>query len=212
MPPIAFFWKRSCVLLIAASAAGCGHVPLTSLPKLSRIDFKTTDLADLRSGVSLPAEIRPLPDGVVMTITVNARDGGRHERSATLQEVRDPAELATLPVVATPGRRFAVYRLKPADAALLSAFRQERILMPDGKHNPGTLSIKVHKVCRTSELGAKPIPMTSYLKTSETQDYVMLTRDLDLREVLKETDPKAELADLIPPCAPPELSAPRPGS
>jgi len=197
-------------ILVAALVAGCGHVPLTSLPKLSRIDFKTTNLADLRAGVSLPAEIRPLADGVRMTVTVNPRDGGRHERSMALEEVRDPAELAALPVVVTPGRRFTVYRLRLVDAANLTAFRAERILTPDGKNHPGTLSVRVDKVCRTAEFGDKPIPVTSYLKTSETRDYVMLTRDLDLRDAVKETDAKAELTDLIPPCAaPPGISAAR---
>ena len=59
----------ACLLLLAGLLAGCGHVPLTSLPKLAKIDVKTTDLAQLRAGINLPADIRPLPGGVTMTIT-----------------------------------------------------------------------------------------------------------------------------------------------
>lgn len=46
------------LLALAAIAGGCGHVPLASLPKLSKIDIRTTDLAELRAGISLPADIR----------------------------------------------------------------------------------------------------------------------------------------------------------
>ena len=34
-------------LLLASLAAGCGHVPLASLPKLSKIDIRTTELSQL---------------------------------------------------------------------------------------------------------------------------------------------------------------------
>ncbi len=188
-------------ILIAASLAGaCGHVPLSSLPKLSRIDIRTTKLAELRAGISLPADIRPLPGGVTMTITVEPREGGRHERKAVLEEVRDATELAAFPVLAAPGRHFTLFRLSPADAARLGAFREERITGPGQSGNRGSLSLGADKACRLGDLSGKPIPMTSYLKTSETDGYVQVTRDLDLREAVRAVDAKIELATAIPPC------------
>lgn len=188
------------IILAAGLGAGCSHVPLTSLPALSKIDLKTTRLADLRAGVSLPAEIRTLPGGVTMTVTVKPKQGGRHERSYTLEQVTDPAELAALPTVARPGRRLSVFRLSAIDAASFTAFREEHMLNPDGSGNPGSLALNAQKACRTSDLSNQPIPMAAYLKTSETREYVQLTNDIDLRDALKAAGNKAEPASLIPPC------------
>lgn len=107
-------------LLLASLVAGCGHVPLASLPKLSKVDIRTTELSQLRAGISLPADVRPLPGGVTMTIVAMAKDGGRHERKAVLEEVRDAAELASLPVLVTPGRRFTLFKLDTRKNRLIS--------------------------------------------------------------------------------------------
>ncbi|CAN7380091.1 hypothetical protein LJR090_002952 [Bosea sp. LjRoot90] len=187
-------------LLLGCLLAGCGHVPLTSLPKLAKIDIRTTDLAQLRAGISLPADIRPLPGGVTMTIVALPKDGGRHERKVVLEEVRDAAELAKLPTLAAPGRRFTLFRLGAADAARLSAFREEMFAGPQNSGNRGSLALGTDKACRLGELSGKPITMTGYLRTSETQDYVLLMRDFDLKEAVREIDPKVDLATAIPPC------------
>ena len=189
-------------LLLAGLLAGCGHVPLTSLPKLAKIDVRTTDLVQLRAGISLPADIRPLPGGVTMTITALPKDGGRHERKAVLEEVRDAAELASLPVLAAPGRRFTLFRLSTADVARLGAFREEMFAGPQQSGNRGSLSLGADKACRLGDLSAEPVTMTGYLRTSETQDYVLLMRDFDLTEAVRAIDPKVDLATAIPPCDP----------
>ena len=189
-------------LLLAGLLAGCGHVPLTSLPKLAKIDVRTTDLAQLRAGISLPADIRPLPGGVTMTITALPKDGGRHERKAVLEEVRDAAELASLPVLAAPGRRFTLFRLSAADVARLGAFREEMFAGPQQSGNRGSLSLGADKACRLGYLSPEPVTMTGYLRTSETQDYVLLMRDFDLTEAVRAIDPKVDLATAIPPCDP----------
>lgn len=187
-------------LLLCCLLGGCGHVPLTSLPKLSKIDIKTTDLAQLRAGISLPADIRPLPGGVTMTLVALPKDGGRHERKVVLEEVRDAVELAKLPTVTSPGRRFTLFRLSRADTARLAAFREEMFAGPQNSGNRGSLALAADKACRLGELSGKPIAMSGYLKTSETQDYVLLMRDFDLREAVREIDPKVDLANAIPPC------------
>lgn len=186
--------------LLASLLAGCGHVPLTSLPKLSKVDIRTTRLTELRAGISLPADIRPLPGGITMTIVALPKDGGRHERKVVLEEVREAGELAKLPVVAAPGRRFTVFRLSDGDAARISAFREEMFVGPHNSSNRGSLALMAEKACRIGDLSGKTIPMTSYLKTSETEEYVLLTRDIDLRDAVREADPKLDLATAIPPC------------
>src|SRR5262245_22694411 len=125
-------------VLLCGVLAGCGHVPLASLPKLSKIDIRTTDLTELRAGISLPADIRTLPGGVTMTLVALPKDGGRHERKVVLEEVRDAAELAKLPTMAAPGRRFTLFRLSRADAGRLGAFREEMFAGPQNSGNRGS--------------------------------------------------------------------------
>lgn len=197
-------------LVVASLLGACGHVPLTSLPKLAKVDVRTTDLTQLRAGISLPADIRPLPGGVTMTIVALPKDGGRHERKVVLEEVRDAAELASLPVPAAPGRHFTLFRLSAEDAARLAAFREEMFAGPQNSGNRGSLGLGADKACRLGEPSAKPVTMTGYLRTSETQDYVPVIRDFDLTQVVRAIDPKVDLATAIPPCeGTGSLSAPR---
>jgi len=187
-------------LLLAGLAGACGHVPLASLPKLSKIDIRTTDLSQLRAGISLPADLRPLPGGVTMTIVASTRDGGRHERKAVLEEVRDAVELAKLPVLVSPGRRFTLFKLGASDIARLGTFREEMFAGSQNDGNRGSLSLGADKACRLAELSGRPITMTGYLRTSETQDYVLMLSDFDLVAAVRAIDPKVDLATAIPPC------------
>lgn len=187
-------------LLIAGLSAGCGHVPLTSLPKLAKIDVRSTDLSQLRAGISLPAGIRPLPGGITLTIIALPKAGGRHERKVVLEEVHDAAELASVPTLVAPGRLFTLFKLNSGDVAQLGAFREEMFAGPRNEGNRGSLSLGADKACQTGELSGKPITMTGYLRTSETRDYVLLMKDFDLSEAARAIDPKIDLATAIPPC------------
>jgi hypothetical protein len=51
-------------------------------------------------------------------------------------------------------------------------------------------------VCRTGELPKRPVCFITYLRTQETDGWVPLTRDVDLRTVLP-----GDLAAEIPVCA-----------
>ncbi len=52
----------------ALTLAGCSSVPLTSIPRLARIDAKTTDLSMLRVAVQLPKVLRPRSGGVKLDV------------------------------------------------------------------------------------------------------------------------------------------------
>ena len=99
-----------------------------------------------------------------------------------------------------PGRRFSVFRLSESDAIRIGAFREEMFVGPQNSGNRGSLALTAEKACRLGDLSGKPILMTSYLKTSETQDYVLLTRDVDLGEAVRAVAPGVDLAAAIPPC------------
>jgi hypothetical protein len=202
-PALKHSWRIPAVVgvgTLAALLASCGHVPLRSIPKLMKIDFDTTALIELRAAVLVPAQIRPAPKGVTMTVTALPAAGGKHERVYALEPVTDAAELAQLPPHDAGRMRLIAYRLNPRDAAQLDVFRQEMqmVAKQSGQKNKGSLGISAEKVCHTESLPQGPLYMTSYLKTSETGEYVVAASNVDLRDMA--ATHKIDLGTAIPPC------------
>ena len=192
MIPISF--RLALCSLACLLVAACGHMPVTSLVKLARIDFETSDPAQLRAAVKLPDGLRPLPHGMALRVGVKVGDTPEQARDFALLEVPDVPELA-----AEAGRhaRIFAYRLDNGETARLNAFRAEVIaLKSKGQH--GSISISVRpQACKTADLPDGPIYFTTYLRTAETADYVVLARDLDLRTLV----PGRAIVAEIPPCA-----------
>ena len=64
-------------VLAMLAMAGCSHMPVTSMVKLARVDFETSDPAQLRAAIKLPRTLRPQPNGVALRIAVQVgRAGG----------------------------------------------------------------------------------------------------------------------------------------
>jgi hypothetical protein len=191
------------VLFLIAALGGCGHMPITSMLKLARIDFANTDPAQLRAAVKLPRVVRPQPQGMALRIGVKISSGqGEHEefQDFVLREVSDPKDVLVLHRELDADTHVFAYRLDPAEVARLSAFRDAlkgRQAASGGSGGSLTISIRP-QACRTGELPRQPITLTTYLRTAETGGYVPLTRDVDLRTI----DPQRDLAAVIPPCSP----------
>ncbi len=190
-------------ILLAACAAclltACGHVPLSSLPRIARIDIMTTDPARLRIAVRLPKDIRPQPGGIAMTLTVQIAGEAPQVHRLALMEISDTAEAAALAAYRDAGRTLHAFGLAAADARRFSDVRAA-ILARRGEGKNGSLSIGVSpETCRTGELPPGPLFVDSYLRTSELPAYVPLTRDVDLRRM-----EGRDVAALIPPCAAPK--------
>src|SRR5215510_6352739 len=84
------------VCLIACSAvalSGCGHMPVTSMVKLARVDFETSDPAQLRAAIKLPRILRPRPNGVALRIAVRVGSSPEEARDFMLRELSEPGEL-----------------------------------------------------------------------------------------------------------------------
>lgn len=168
-------WLSRCVLLTALG--GCGHVPVASMIELAKIDFATTDFAELRAAATLPPPLAPRRDQTRLKLMVAFKDGEREERVFVLREVTDPAERAQ---VARLGAGTTACRLDPADAAKLAEARTEiKQRKAEGRRGSVTLSVEPG-ACRTAPLPAGPLPVSTYLRTAETGGYVALTRDADL--------------------------------
>lgn len=183
-------WLRGGVLAVALG--GCGHVPVASMIELAKIDFATTDFAELRAAATLPPPLAPLPGQTRLKLAVAFQDGEREERVFVLREVTDPAERAQ---VARLGAGTTAFRLDPADAEKLAAARTEiKQRKAEGRRGSVTLSVEP-AACRTAKLPAGELPVSTYLRTAETGSYVALTRRADLKALIG-PDKIAE----IPPC------------
>lgn len=187
------------VLLLVAALGGCSHMPVTSMLKLARIDFTNTDPAQLRAAVKLPRLVQPQPQGIALRVGVKLSGGQEEFQDFVLRETSDPKDVLALHRELDVDTHVFAYRLEAPEVARLIAFRdalKKKQTASGGRG--GSLSIAVRsQACRSAELPDRPITVTTYLRTAETDGYVPLTRDVDLRTI----DPQRDLAAAIPPCS-----------
>ena len=180
-------------ILLMLAVAGCSHMPVTSMVKLARVDFETSDPVQLRAAIKLPRTLRPQPNGVALRIAVQVGRAPEEARDFTLRELPGPAELTR---EAGAGSHIFAYRIDDSDLGRLAAFRSELIAKKSSGQR-GSISISVRpQACKAGELPDGPIYFTTYLRTAETKDYVALARDVDLRSIV----PNAAVVAEIPRC------------
>jgi hypothetical protein len=180
-------------ILLMLAIAGCSHMPVTSMVKLARVDFETSDPVQLRAAIKLPRTLRPRPNGVALRITVQVGRAPEEARDFILREMPEPAELTR---EASADSHIFAYRIDDSDLARLAAFRAELIAKKSSGQR-GSISISVRpQACKAGELPDGPIYFSTYLRTAETKDYVALARDVDLRSIV----PNAAVVAEIPRC------------
>jgi hypothetical protein len=193
--PLHFLLRALAMLAIS----GCSHMPVTLMVKLARIDFETSDPAQLRAAIKLPRTLRPRPNGVALRIAVQVGRAPEEARDFMLRELPEPAELTH---EAGADSHIFVYRIDDSDLARLKAFRSELIakkIAGQSSGQKGSISISVRpQACKAGDLPDGPIYFTTYLKTAETKDYVALARDVDLRSII----PNAAIVAEMPRCGP----------
>jgi hypothetical protein len=191
--------KRTCPIIAATLfLAACGHMPVTSMIKLARVDFSKADPPHVRAAVKLPRTVKPRPQGVALRITVKLANGHEEFADFILREVSDPKDLLDLRQELDANSHIFAYRLDEKEAARLAAFRDgldKKQAASGGKGGALTIAIRPD-ACRTSELSGRALFFTTYLRTPETRDYVPLARDVDLRTLV----PRDDVAASIPPC------------
>jgi hypothetical protein len=168
-------------ILLMLAMAGCSHMPVTSMVKLARVDFETSDPVQLRAAIKLPRTLRPRPNGVALRIAVQVGRAPEEARDFILREMPEPAELTR---EASADSHIFAYRIDDSDLARLAAFRAE-LIAKKSSGQKGSISISVRpQACKSGELLDGPVYFTTYLRTAETKDYVALARDVDLRSIV----------------------------
>jgi hypothetical protein len=182
-------------LLLMLTAVGCTHMPVTSMVRLARVDFANTDPGELRAAVKLPRAVLPRPQGVALRIGVKLASGHEEFADFQLREVSDPADVLALRRELDRDTHVFAYRLEPAEVARLAAFRAaltQKQAASRGKGGALTIAVRPD-ACRTADLGGRPVYLTTYLRTAETNGYVPLRRDVDVRTLAPGRDVVAEM-------------------
>ena len=184
--------------------AACGHMPVTSMVKLARIDFATVDPAELRVAVKLPQSVLPRRGGVRLRITVKTRSSPPQTEEFVLRDLNDAGELMALRAEVEPGTAIYAFRLDPDDGARVQSFRAAALRRQAGGGGASlTLGVGA-EACRLGEVADQPIYLTAYLKTQPAGDYIPLMRNVDLRAELSRMAAVGAagvgLAPKLPPC------------
>lgn len=183
---------------MCAILASCATIPATSIYKLRNFDLATTDVSKLRVAVQIPQSIRIRPAGVKMVVAARLENGSLNQREAFVLDELDTSTAAgeqwPRPAKWT---QVTAYRLKPSDTERISAFRDKvaQLKQRHGDGVKGSIGIDVDSCARTL-VADGPVLITTWIKSEETVDYVVLSRDFDLR---RETE-KAGHALEIKPC------------
>lgn len=109
-------------LALLALMAACSHVPLSSLPKLARIDLSTTDLFAFRSAIRFPDAY--VAKGTRMVVDLTIGDAPPRQIAFDLERVESATERAPLENERRPGAQLVAYRLPDTAIAEFEAIRR----------------------------------------------------------------------------------------
>lgn len=186
------------LLALSLALSGCFGTPLSSLPRLMRLDFLAMDFNEVRAGLRLPASLALRPGDAVMTIKTRTDGGAETVDRFVLAEAADPAERSGLAERARAGFTLGVFRVEPHDVPRLAALQARiRASQERGPRLRGSIDIRVSGGCLKGTVADGPLPVSSYLKPARGESFITLTEDMDLRQTI----PSADWAERMPPCA-----------
>ena len=168
------------IALILLSA--CGHTPISSMVKLRNFDPATTDVNQLSVAVDLPHAYRVREDGVTMTLELKKKDGSETKKETfILTTSLNSEDKLLLAKISEPGRQIIAYRIRPSDIKRFNALRKFTIENRPSKLWEGSFSVGAN-ACRIHSDNPQTLPVTLYLKSSETKAFVPFIVDADLMQ------------------------------
>lgn len=185
---------------ISCLAAGCGHMPVTTLYQLRKFDPASFDPAPMRIAVRLTDAVVPRKAGTVFRISMTI--AGR-----TTEKLEETFVLEQLPVVAEPalaalrksGEALHVFRFSPADVERIRKLQAEAKRAAQARSGSNRVEITVSsKACRMQKLPAGALLSTTLLRTEADAPFLVLLQDVDLRAEAQRHGTDIEVE--IPPC------------
>jgi hypothetical protein len=174
--------KFSGLGMVLVLLSACGHTPISSMVKLRNFDPATTDVKQLSVAVDLPHEYRVQEDGVTMTLELRKKDGTETKReNFILTTSLSSEDKLMLAKISEPGRQIIAYRIRPSDIKRFNALRKFTIENRPSKLWEGSFSIGAN-ACRINVDQPQTLPVTLYLKSSETKAFVPFIVNADLMQ------------------------------
>lgn len=162
-------------------ASGCNKVPVTSMVRLARVDFETTDLSSVRAALLLPRTLRPMSGTGRLTVMRRHTDGSVEDHVFKLKEIEDPEVVMLNEETRGPARIYA-YALPLEGLRTLERLRHDALRARNAGATGSKMTLGIAaEACHLGPKPAGPLPITTYLKTEETKSFVPLVRNIDLR-------------------------------
>jgi hypothetical protein len=179
--------------LAASLLSGCMSTPVSSMAKLYSLSPLDAAPHDIRFAVRTPHYLRVRDGDIAVTLAFDTGD-----TSSSFVEVYKPlidenARAGQGITIGThDGTRLTIARFSNKDAvSMRKAQNRIKALRASGVKGKGSLSV-VAAGCYISELPQGPVFVSTWLRTSPTEDYTMLTRNTDLRAVFSKAGKKIE--------------------
>ncbi len=173
---------RKMLLGAALVLGGCTTIPLTSIPRLMKINFLTTDIAYFRVAITVPDSFGLLKPPAFFKYDYQLPDEEAHHNAIPLEETTDAADLAGIPQDAPEGTHIHVFRMPASSAEQLNKLRSEETARAKTKSKRGSFQVgAAGNFCKKSEPPAGPILVTTYVRTSETEVWTTFSSKLDIR-------------------------------
>ena len=174
------------VLVVLASLGGCLTTPVTSMVKLSRLTPLEANPAEMRFAVRSPNFLRVRNGDISVVIAYDTGDTETSFVETYLPVVNENALPGQGIAIATQdGSRLAIAQFSPEDAASMSEVQARvKALRANGIEGKGSFSVGATG-CAQGQIPDGPILITTWLRTDPDQDYFILTKNIDLRNVLQ---------------------------
>lgn len=173
-------------LTVMAPLTACLTTPVSTMVKLSRITPLDANPADMRFAVRSPSNLRVRGGDISVTLAFDTGDVATSFVEVYRPIVNEDALPGQGIAIGTQdGSHLAIARFSDADARSMKA-AQTRVksLRAAGVEGQGSFSVDATG-CRQGQLPGGPVFLTTWLKTAPAEDYFVLTRNIDLRKVLK---------------------------
>lgn len=183
-------------IAMLAVVAACGHTPVSSMIKLRNFDPTTTDVDKFSIAVLVPDRFKIGEKGVSVTIGLRKKDGSdtRYEKFVLTDALNgdDQRKLRKLNVA---NHNIIAYRVHPDDVERFNAIRSFSLQVKKTKEWNGSFAVGT-EVCRVDKERPKSVLITTYLNSSETNEYVPFIVDFDVMEQMSPD----EFEDTMPVC------------
>nr|WP_295979257.1 hypothetical protein [uncultured Agrobacterium sp.] len=171
------------LLVLPLFLSGCMTTPVSSIPKLMRLDFLTMNFEHVRVGLQLPTFLSLRAGDAVMIIR-SGIEGVKDRTVETfelIEEDMSEADRARFSVKNRAGWGTTVWRIKPEDVARLTLLQEKvRRSRIEGPRIRGSTEIEILRVCAAGTLPSGPIYFSTYIKPAENEDYIPMSIDADL--------------------------------